>query len=53
MTVIQGAERLGQAPARAKEPTKAELAAKAAELGIEVPKGATKAAIEALIAEAG
>lgn len=35
-----------------KEPTKAELAAKAAELGVEVPKSATKADIEALIAQA-
>lgn len=38
--------------AKVRKPTKAELLEKAAELGIEVPKGATNARIEKLIEEA-
>lgn len=42
----------GGAPASGKEPTKAELAKRAEELGIEVPKAATKAQIAALVEQA-
>ena len=53
-------ERVGEEPKPEQKPepkrkgrmTKAELAAKAEELGVEVPKGATNAQIAALIEEA-
>ena len=50
MTVFLGAEPVSEKPTA--EPTRAQLVKLAEGLGIEVPSKATKAQIEALIAEA-
>ena len=53
MSVVLGAVRIGAAkPAPAKEPTKADIIAELAELGIQVGKGLTKAELAGMLAEA-
>ncbi len=53
MSVFQGAERIQKAeatrPARRGRPTKADLLAQAAAIGLEIPDGATNAQIVRLI----
>ena len=52
MTVFIGAFPAASAAPRAKEPTKADIIARLAELGIEAGKGLTKPELEAMLAEA-